>query len=375
MWLRLFLVACVAAVPLSLRAQADSPPRSGAMVENAQGDDRFVAGSSVRVDQPIAGDLIAAGGNVNVDTDVKGDAVVAGGTVRISGTIADSLYLAGGQLTLDGAIGRNARIGGGHVEIGPKATVAGGVSVGGGDVSIDGKVKGYVQAAGGTVRINGIVGGDVIASGGTVELGPDARIAGKVRYASRDALQRDPAAQVAGGVEQMPFKGRAAAHSEPGVHKAGTIIWTLGLMLLAALLVGLLPAITTRVSTTLSARPGMSLLIGFAALVCVPVAAVLLLITVIGIPLALLTLALYSALLIVGYTMTGIGVGDWTLRRFRSADASRGGWRIGAAVVALLVIALLARVPVVGGLLTFAVLIAGVGALALQFRRTPVVTP
>jgi cytoskeletal protein CcmA (bactofilin family) len=310
---------------------------------------------------------------VNVDTDVKGDAVVAGGSVRINGSVGESLYLAGAQLMLDGAIGRNARIGGGRVEIGPKATVAGGVSVGGGEVNIDGKVKGYVQAAAGTVRINGTIGGDVVATGGAIELGPEARIAGKLRYASRDELQRDPGAQVAGGVEPMPFRG-AAAHPEPSVFSAGSVIWTAGLMLLAILLVVALPAVASSVSNTLLARPWMSLLIGFIVLICVPVAAVLLLITVIGIPLALLTLALYSALLIVGYTMTGIGVGDWVLRRFRAADASRSGWRTGAAVVALLAIAILARVPVLGRLLTFVVLIAGVGALALQFRTARTAT-
>jgi cytoskeletal protein CcmA (bactofilin family) len=367
----LLLVVCTA-LPASGIAQSESPAPNpaarAAMAERVQGDDHFVAGGSIRVVQPVAGDLIAAGGTVDVDATVNGDAVVAGGTVRITGAVGDSLYAGGGQLTLEGPVGRNARIGGGRVEIRPKASIAGGVSVGGGEVRVDGVVKGYVQAAGGRVWINGPVGGDVVATGGVVELGPDARIAGKLRYGSRSELQRDPAAQVAGGVERVSIE-IPAGRAQRSVDRGGGFVWTAGLMLIAALLVGALPAFTTRVATTLHTRIGMSFLLGFVALACVPVAVLILLITLIGIPLALLTLVLYFALLITGYVMTGIGIGDWVLGRYRAADASRTGWRIGAAVITVLVIAVLARIPFVGGVITLAALLAGVGALVMQARR------
>jgi hypothetical protein len=375
---RLLLILCTA-LPLVGIAQSEppAPPETARVstVERVLGDDHFVAGGSIRVVQPVAGDLIAAGGNVNVDATVNGDAVVAGGTVRIAGPVGASLYAGGGQLTLDGAVGRNVRIGGGRVEIGPKASVAGSLSVGGGEVRVDGTVKGYVQAAGGRVRINGSVGGDVVATGGLVELGPDARIAGKLRYASRGELQRDAAAQVAGGVERMAIEVPAAARAQRSFDRAGGFIWTAGLMLMAALLVGVLPAFSARVATTLHARIGMSFLIGFIALVCIPVAALILLITVIGIPLALLALVMYFALLMAGYVMTGIGIGDWVLGRYRAAEASRTGWRVGAAVLAVLAIAVLARIPFVGGVFTFAALLAGVGALVMQVRRAKAAAP
>jgi hypothetical protein len=134
-------------------------------------------------------------------------------------------------------------------------------------------------------------------------------------------------------------------------------------------LVAALPGFTTRVAATLRSRAAMSLLIGFIALVCIPVLAIVLFVTLVGIPLALLTLVAYAALLLLGHVVTGIGLGDWALARFRAGDAARTGWRIGAAVVALLAIAILARIPFLGGLVTFLVLIAGVGALLMQARR------
>ncbi|HEY2929220.1 bactofilin family protein [Piscinibacter sp.] len=359
------------ALPLAGAAQSESSAqRSGASITaHNLGADHFAAGRSIRVVQPVAGDLIAAGGKVDVDATVNGDAVLAGGDVRISGAVNNSLYSGGGQVTLDGTVGRNVRIGGGRVEIGPKAIVTGNVSIGGGEVRIDGTVKGYVQAAGRRVLVNGPVGGDVVATSGAIELGPNARIAGKLRYASRSELKRDPAAQVTGGVERAPIADRSYGHTQRTLGRVGGWLWTVGLVLIAVVLVAALPAFTVRVAATLHMRVGMSLLIGFVALVCIPVAAILLLFTLIGIPLALLALVLYFALLLVGYAMTGIGIGDWLLRRYRVADASRVGWRIGAAALAMLAIALLARVPWIGALVSFMVLIAGLGALVMQARQ------
>jgi len=48
------------------------------------------------------------------------------------------------------------------------------------------------------------------------------------------------------------------------------------------------------------------------------------------------------------------------------ARAAQRGWRIGAACAALLVLALLGALPWLGGLLGFAALLAGLGALWLQ---------
>ncbi|HEX6705589.1 MAG TPA: polymer-forming cytoskeletal protein [Albitalea sp.] len=337
-----------------------------------QGADRFVVGGSVRVFDPVAGDLIAAGGKVDVNAAVNGDAVVGGGDVRIGGAVGQSLYTGGGNVTLDGAVARNVRVAGGRIELGPRAVVSGNLSAAGGRVHLEGTVKGYVQASGGRLLIDGAVDGDVVARSGAVELGPKARIGGKLRYASHRELKRDPAAQVTGGVEVMPMVGRPGeAPERRTVARTGRWLWTAGLVLTAIVLVAAMPAFTTRVATTLRTRAGTSLLAGLVALVCIPVAAAVLLITVIGIPLALIALLLYLALLLVGYTMTGIAVGDWVLARHAGANVAAMGRRVLAAALAVLVIALLGRVPWVGWLVSFAALIAGVGALVMQARRAP----
>lgn len=377
MWRRWTCSLCCLLTP-TLLIGADTMQRPGA-TEHRSGGDLFIGGGSITVSQPVSGDLVAAAGSLDVDAVVGGDAVTLGGKVRIGGDVGRSVYAAAGQLTINGKVGHNVRMAGGQVEFGPRSEVAGNVSIGGGQVRLRGAVRGHVQAAGGRVLIDGPVGGDVVAASSQVELGPNARIAGKLRYRSSEPLQQDPAAQVTGGVELLkPASdgGQDAASAPAGGHKqprvAGRVIgwvWTLGLMVLGGVLLAALPGFYGHVARTLRARPGLSLVLGFATLVCTPVAVLLMFITLVGIPLGLFTAAVYLALLPVAYVSAGIALGDWALTRWQPERASGLRWRLLATAAALALLAMLGWIPWLGGLLAFAALLGGLGALMFQLGR------
>jgi hypothetical protein len=138
-----------------------------------------------------------------------------------------------------------------------------------------------------------------------------------------------------------------------------------GLIGVAALLAGAFPATATQVGRSLRGQPGLALLLGFAVLVCVPMAAVILGITIVGLPLAFVLLLAYFLLLIVGYATTGVMIGDAALERLRAQDAARTAWRVGAAAAAALALALLGRLPLVGWLVACGAVLAGIGAIAI----------
>ncbi|HEU5296125.1 MAG TPA: polymer-forming cytoskeletal protein [Burkholderiaceae bacterium] len=334
----------------------------------------FVAGGMLSVREPVAGDLFAAGGHVEVDGAIGGDAMAAGGRLRVAGDVGQALRAAGGEVIVQGRVGHSARVAGGHIEFGPKSEVLGDLSVGAGQIRLLGSVHGDVQAAGGRLRIDGPVGGDVLATTGQVELGPNARIAGKLRYRGGPGIQRDPAAQVAGGVETWGFEWGHDNQPVPRhAHRGATAgwIWTAGLVVLAAVLLAALPGFQARVGQTLQQRPGLSVLLGFVWLVCAPVALVLLVLTVIGVPLALLGVALYLALLPVAYVSAAIALGDWGLRALHAAAAAHWAWRAAAAALVLALLWQAMRVPWLGVVLGALAVLGGLGALALQLRRRP----
>jgi cytoskeletal protein CcmA (bactofilin family) len=323
-----------------------------------------MAGDQVSPRTPIAGDLIAAARNLDVDVEVGGNALLAGGTVRVNAPVRESLFMAGAQVSLDAPVQRNARIAGSGIELGPRAHIAGNASLGGRDIHVLGVVDGYLQVGGRHVFLDGTVGGDTEIAGDEIELGPHARLHGKLRYASRTEIQRDPAAQIDGGTERLERREdwvpRRPAHGARWV-------WSIGVAIIAGVLAGLLPALYQRVIATVRSRWAASLLAGFLVLVAVPIAALMLLITLIGAPLAVAGMALYFALLVAGYASAGIAVGQLVLGRLASTHSARAGWRVGASVLGMLAISALGRVPAVGRWLVFAALLSGIGALVLQF--------
>jgi cytoskeletal protein CcmA (bactofilin family) len=361
------LLACGAALPDDDRRE---------VVTQKLGGDTFVAGGEVTVASPVEGDLLVTGGSVDVDAPVAGDVLAFGGQVRLNGDVAGSVVGAAGQTTIDGRVGRNLRLAGGRVELGPRSEIGGNVSVGTGQLRLRGSVRGQVLAGGGRLLIDGPVGGDVVVGGGEIELGPNARIAGQLRYRSGEPLRQDPQAQVAGGIERLARPGgqdsRFAGGRFMGAAAAlAGLLWTLGLVAVAGLLIAAMPGFSGIVSRTLRERPGASLLLGFVVLVCVPVAAVLLFVTVIGVPLGLVALALYGALLPLAYVAGAVALGDWALLRWQPQRVGRAAARFVAAALVLLALALLGWIPLLGALTGLAVLLAGLGALLMQFGRGP----
>lgn len=341
------------------------------------GGDRFVAGGTVRHTTPVDGDLIGVGGDVEVNAAVKGDVVVMGGDVRLRAPVGSDVYAAGGTVTIDSSVGGNARIAGGNAEVTGMGSITGNLSIAGGDVVILGPVKGHVQAAGGNVLIDSEIGGDVSTATGTLELGPNARIAGKLKYKGPEDIRQHPDAVISGGVEKDVRARESRRRVEDREHRSyslGGWLWTLGLIGLAALLAAAFPAATRRLGGELRDNTALVFLLGFVALVSLPVFAVVLMVTIIGLPLALVVMLLYFLLLLVGYVAIAVVMGDLALNRYKSEMAARVGWRVGAAVLAMLALALLGRIPFLGGLVIFVALLAGIGAIMLSLRPRPAVT-
>ena len=269
--------------------------------------------------------------------------VVAGGNVDIDHPVEGNLYVAGGNVSINAPVTGHARIAGG-------------------DVAVKSSIGGKLAIAGGNVHIDSPVAGNVTVSGGTLELGPNARIGGKLDFRGGQ-LEQDPAAQVLGGVTRT----KHAHHKlDAGPFKGGWVVramWTLGLMLLAAIIAGALPGPAKRMQEELRTRPWLAALFGIMALIIIPIAAVIVMITIIGIPVGLLAILGYMGLLLVGYVATAVLVSGLMLDRYKSEAATRTAWRVGAAVLAMLVISSLAHVPLVGGFLALVALVMGVGAI------------
>jgi hypothetical protein len=107
-----------------------------------------------------------------------------------------------------------------------------------------------------------------------------------------------------------------------------------------------------------------SVITGVGILILTPIVPGLLAVTVVGIPLAVVLLSLYVAMLLMSTVMVGYRIGSWLFERIHRPQTSP--WLrmpLGVFIVSLAI-----SIPFAGPFVAIAVLIAGTGALVLEQR-------
>lgn len=340
------------------------------------GSDFFGAGGMLNLTEPVEGDAILTGGHVSTASEVSGDLVAAGGEVSVGGAIGDDLYAAGGSVQFDAIVNGNARVAGGDINVGPATIVAGGLSLTGGQIVFEGVAHKYLQASGGSVRLDGEVIGDAEVRAKELVIGPSARIGGRLIYHGPAEPAVPEGAVISGGIEfHEQDVGRVFHEVQPEVRDAatglGTFLWFLGVFVAGALFVLLLPGFTSEAAAAIGRKPLPSLGLGLAILLCVPFVAVVLLITIIGIPVALLLMSLYLLVLFLGWITAALFVAQRGLAALRPGRPVTRGWQLLALLLGLVVLWLLKQLPLVGGLIGFVALLAGIGALTWRAFNSP----
>lgn len=319
------------------------------------GNDVYLSGSQVTMQTEVAGDAVLAGGRVAVTGRIGGDALLAGGEVSIESSVGEDLYAAGGEVRVAGAVGDSARLAGGRVIVAPDADIAGGVTMAGGHVTLDGHVRRYALISAGRTDVNGRVDGDLRVVGGELSLGPNAIVQGRLDYHGTEPPRIAPGARVEGGIAE-------AAKTRSGLPRGALIVWLVGSIIASTVLLVLAPRASRRVTQALHERPVTSPLLGVALLGGLLLTAVLLIITVVGIPLGVLAIAALIALIPLGYLVTAAALGDALVERTGSAKTWQ---RLLATALALVVLFALGQLPRVGWVVWPLALLFGTGAIAL----------
>ncbi|MFB6073906.1 MAG: polymer-forming cytoskeletal protein [Haloarculaceae archaeon] len=291
--------------------------------------------------ETIRGDLDAFGGNVVIRGTVDGNLRAFGGNVEISGTVTGNVQTASGSVRVSGRVG------------GDLSAAAGSVTLASGGV-----VEGTVEAGAGSVLIDGTVGEDVRA-GGQVRLGPDADVAGDVRYGGQ--LDRADGARVGGEVIRDPGISIGPGPMPRFPTGAFAAYGFLVTLLTAAVLLAAFPRFAAGVVDRVRTDPVRTGGIGLLAVIAVPVALLVLVVTLVGIPLALAGLALFLIALWIGALLGRYVLGVWLLSL---ADYENRWVALLAGVVAVAVLVRL-PVPYLAGLVRLVLFLLGFGAVVL----------
>ncbi|MFQ5899296.1 MAG: hypothetical protein ACE5JN_13780 [Candidatus Methylomirabilia bacterium] len=256
-------------------------------------EDLYVAGVRLDILAEVDGDVIAAGGRASIGQLVKGDVLVIAGDVTVTGQVLDDVRAMGGAVAISGEIGGDVIAAGGSVSIPAETKVGGRTWLAGRTVEIRGRIGRELKAAARRISLSGEVGGDANLIASEIEILSTARIKGNLTYRSSREARIDPAAQIGGRVihHRIEF-ARRAAQARRAIIGSARIVALVGLMAAGMVLFLLFPNFTVSAARTIGRDLWKSLGLGFALLVSAPVAGIILMTTVIGIPLGLTLFAL-----------------------------------------------------------------------------------
>ncbi len=208
----------------------------------------------------------------------------------------------------------------------------------GGSLDVEGKVRGDAVFVAGSAEIRGEVSGTVTAIGGSISLGPGARIDGDA-ISIGGAVHRDPTADIYGEITEVSmapafelddlWDGLWIPHWHLGWFDFGVgelfvrVGKTVVLAVLLLVLTLLFPRLIAAVAERAEREPWKSGIVGLGAqllfLFALPVICVILVVTIIGIPLALLLAPLATFALVVLFLLglTGVAMAGGRLLRAR----------------------------------------------------------
>jgi len=343
----------------------------GAMI----GQDRFMAGEDPTHDIAGIDDLFIAGEIVTMHAPITGSAHMAGRVVGLEGTVGGDVYIAGMELSVAGEVAGDVSIAGYDLNL--AAPVQGDVRAAGSSIVLAGPVAGYALLTGDTVRLDGTVGGDVRIAGRKVDFGDEARIDGTLTLYEENPGDIEvpdgviPADRI---IREKVEAGDWPPADMPRVFSWRRMLWSfvkgvIIVALVAAAIAAVAPERLADMRRKVLDAPFRSLWMGFLAQSTVIGAALLLLITVVGIFVApaAVVLALLGAFL--GYVVAAYSIGVGLMIAIGRGEPDGLAARALAAGVGALLAALIALIPILGWLFVLAATLAGVGALTMHLVR------
>ncbi len=293
-------------------------------IDTAVADDIIAAGNMISINAPVDS-AIVAGGTVNINAPVKGDVIAAGGQVYLNADVGGKVVAAGGSVNLGGNISTNLVAVGSQVNILPGKTVQRDALIGGGQVVNAGRVNGTLTVSANQFNNTG--------SAGNVKF-----------YKAED---RSPKRED----YDMGFN-------------IFSLLALLGYLILGLILVKYLPGIFQAVDEEMSRSTLLKTFLGFVMIIASIIAVLLVAVTVVGLPIALISALLFFAALMLSGTFVSFSLGKWICERAKIKQGDLVYFVIG-----FVILNVLSLLPFVGGLVSLISMSLGFAALLYAARR------
>lgn len=326
---------------------------------------RFISGDSVVIDGEHAGSVFAAAASITVDAPVGGDLVAAGASVIVNAPIGQDIYAAGSTVIIDAPVNGNVVLVGAEVQFRDGAQVKGSVITAGESLQFLGSVAGQIMAAGNQAVFDGSVGQDAWFAGEKLEVSSAASIGGNLKaQVSSESVSQE--ASVAGTTDishEQPDFDRWRRNLEvfqPAATVGGAIYSFLWKSVLLLAVIFFTPGLIQTGTQVIRQQGQLAVMGGMMAVVGIPLGAILLLVSVVGAPVAIAIFLAYLFLMLTVWIFPTFWLGQKILPNENLYLQ---------AILGTVVVVVLSMLPVVGVLVKLLLFTIGLGTVVLLVRR------
>jgi len=323
----------------------------------------FATGSNIDIAGTVNGDVYCAGQTINISGTVNGDVICAGQTVNVSGKIDGSLRLAGQTVTLSGTIGNSATIATQDLTIDKNAVITRDLLGGSQNVTVNGSIGRDFVSGTRSLTVYGTVGRDVRGGLDTLTVGSTGVIGGNVDYYGTKDPVVTTGGKITGTITRTTPKKQQFTDYSPVAFAIGWFIYSfIAMLALALVMVGLFPRVLEKSAAETMKKPGKAALVGALAIILTPVFIVMLFMTVIGAPLAILTILTWIVIMILSTPFAAFLLGRALLR-----DAKQKPIVVMLLGASILIVSYF--IPIIGFITLIAAYLFGVGMILVQSKQ------
>ena len=317
------------------------------VIEGVVDGNVFAIGDNVTVKGEIGGDLFVIAENLNIDGATIYSAILGfAKNMNIKGEVYD-IYAASNHFTLDtdGYVYRDLRL----------------ISL---DATINGKIRRNAFITSNDIKFSEIsdtyIGGNLNYYANNEISFPESAVAGNINF-NKTAATIIFSSMVGGF--PMFSSNLGAIISSPIVKGLGLVISTLVVTLLAIFLT---PKFLEKVSSMKISNIFIALAIGLGVLIGIPVASIILIITIIGIPTSFALLTLYGLIIAFSKAFTSLVISSFITKKFNINGKLKF---VLIALASTVVIWILSLIPFVGGIINFLNILLGLGTIVYNLFR------
>ncbi len=273
----------------------------------------YVAAKNITVEGVIDGDLIVAAQSINIKGKVTGDIISLSQGLQVDGEVSGNIRsISTNYANINSRIGKNVNILSNNLVIGEKADITWNVLMGTVLSEVKGTIRGELNGFTNNLKVSGIINNNINLRindkeknlGNNIQLSEESKINGDLNYLAAKTLN----------IDKNKVRGSINFTEKSFQKNTKEVLWDLLVAIFSALVLGLVivslfKKFTQKTLLNIEKNWNKNLLFGLLTLIITPIIAILLAITLIGLPLSIIVILLWLISLYVAKVVFGIYLG------------------------------------------------------------------